>query len=62
MKEIMYTNDGIAWAYKPMVETDPVKVAEAEQRFNELFERLEKSIEKDRLFPQTAHSHSNSNK
>lgn len=53
MNEIMYTQEGIAWAYKPVVETDPGKVAEAERRFNELFERLEKSIEKDRLFPQT---------
>lgn len=53
MNEIMYTIEGIAWAYKPLVETDPVKIAERERQFDELFERLEKSIEKDRLFPQT---------
>ncbi|ALY08006.1 hypothetical protein EauS123_00007 [Exiguobacterium phage vB_EauS-123] len=53
MNEIMYTQEGIAWGYKPLTESDPVKVAEAERRFNDLFERLEKSIEKDRLFPQT---------
>lgn len=53
MNEFMYTNEEIAWAYKPVGETNPAKVAEAERRFNELFERLEKRIEKDRLFPQT---------
>ena len=62
MNEIMYTQEGNAWAYKPLSEKCPEKIAEANERFDRLFEKLEASIEKSRLFPQAAHSHSNSNK
>lgn len=36
-----YTEEGNCWAYKPVIETDPEKIAEAERRFNELLKRLE---------------------
>lgn len=41
MSVIVYTEDGIAWAYKPVIETDPEKIAEAERKFDELLKRLE---------------------
>lgn len=36
-----YTEEGSCWVYKPMIETDLKKIAEAEHRFDELLKRLE---------------------
>ena len=36
-----YTEEGNCWAYKPVTETDPEKIAEAERRFDELLKKLE---------------------
>lgn len=41
MKEFEFTSEGSIWAYKPAVETDPEKKAEAERKFDELLQRLE---------------------
>jgi hypothetical protein len=41
MKEFEFTSEGNIWAYRPVIETDPEKIAEAERRFDELLKRLE---------------------
>lgn len=41
MDSFKYTAEGNCWAYKPVIETDPEKIAEAERRFEELLKRLE---------------------
>lgn len=41
MKDFEYTSEGSIWAYKPVIETDPEKIAEAERKFDELLRRLE---------------------
>lgn len=39
--EFQYTADNEAYMYQPTLETDPEKIAEAEQKFDELLRRLE---------------------
>ena len=36
-----YTEEGNCCAYKPVIATDPEKIAEAERRFDELLKKLE---------------------
>ncbi|QBL97945.1 hypothetical protein EauM23_00052 [Exiguobacterium phage vB_EauM-23] len=44
MKEFMFTSEGSIWAYKPVIETDPEKIAEAEQKFQALLDKLEEKV------------------
>lgn len=41
MKDFEFTSEGNIWAYKPVIETDPEKIEEANRKFEELLQRLE---------------------